>query len=129
MSTSILTSVKKNLGILDDYTAFDDDILMHINTAFSTLRQLGIGPDVGFEIADKTALWDTFTGGDPKLNSVKTYIWIKVRLLFDPPTSSFMIESLKKQADEIEWRLNRDREDVAWVSPTPPAETLYYPEW
>lgn len=117
MIASILTSVKKNLGIDESYTFFDDDILLYINGVFSTLNQLGIGPDDGFAIEDDTATWDTYLADNLKLNSVKTYMYLKVRLLFDPPTTSFAIEALNNQATELEWRLNVVREETAWVDP------------
>jgi hypothetical protein len=116
---SILTSTKKVLGIDDSYAAFDEDIIMHINSVFSTLNQLGIGPDDGFAIEDDTATWDTYLDGDLNKNSVKTYMYLKVRLLFDPPTTSFTQEAMKQQAQELEWRLNVVREDTEWVDPDP----------
>jgi hypothetical protein len=117
---SILTSVKKNLGIDESYTFFDDDILLYINGVFSTLNQLGIGPDDGFAIEDDTATWDTYLADNLKLSSVKTYMYLKVRLLFDPPTTSFAIEALNRQAQELEWRLNVVREETEWVDPNVP---------
>ena len=119
MIDSILTSIKKVLGIDDSYTAFDEDTIMHINSVFSTLNQLGIGPDDGFAIEDDTATWDTYLDGDLNKNSVKTYMSLKVRLLFDPPTTSFTQEAMKQQAQELEWRLNVVREDTEWVDPDP----------
>lgn len=118
MVDSILTSTKKILGIDASYTAFDVDILMHINSVFSTLNQLGIGPENGFAIEDDTSTWDSFLGTDPRLNSVKTYIYLRVRLLFDPPATSFAIEAFKEQAKELEWRLNVLMEETIWVDPT-----------
>jgi len=117
MSDSILTSTKKVLGIEELYTAFDVDILMHINSVFSTLHQLGIGPVDGFFIEDATPTWTTFLGTDPRLNSVKTYVYLKVRILFDPPGTSYLIDSLRNQAEELEWRLNVVRETDDWVNP------------
>jgi hypothetical protein len=110
VSNSILQSTKKVLGIEASYTAFDPDILMHINSAFSTLDQLGVGPEGGFEIFDESATWSDFIGDDPRLNSVKTYVYLKVRLAFDPPGTSYLINALEKQATELEWRLNVVRE-------------------
>lgn len=129
MNSSILTSVKKNLGIAEDYTAFDEDILMHINSVFSTLTQLGLGPIEGFDIADKTAVWSDFLGTNKKLNSVKTYVYLKVRLLFDPPSTSYLIAAMEKQVEEIGWRLNVTREETDWVDPNPPvvADPYYDP--
>lgn len=114
MSDSILTSVKKVLGIAEEYTAFDPDIVLHINSVFSTLNQLGIGPEVGFAIEDKEDLWSDFLGNDIRLNSVKTYVCLRVRLLFDPPATSFVQDSMKRQIEELEWRLNVHRESLAY---------------
>ena len=119
MSNSILTSTKKILGIDDDYTAFDLDIITHINSAFVTLTQLGIGPTNGFMIEDATTTWDAFLGSDIRLNSVKSYVYMRVRLLFDPPTTSYLITALNEQLKELEWRLNVGREETEWVDPTP----------
>lgn len=116
---SILNSVKKVLGIQEDYTAFDVDIVMHINTVFSILHQLGLGPEDGFMIEDDTETWDTFLGDDLRLNSVKTYVYLKVRLMFDPPSTSYLIESFNRQAQELEWRLNVVREGDSWTDPDP----------
>lgn len=118
MSDSILTSTKKALGILEDYTAFDVDILMHINSVFSILNQLGIGPADGFMIEDSTPTWVDFLEEDSRLNLVKSYVYLRVRLLFDPPTTSYLIDSTRKQSEEFEWRLNVYREGTAWVAPT-----------
>lgn len=117
---SILTTTKKVLGIDASYTAFDVDITMHINTVFSTLNQLGIGPENGFAIEDATPTWDAFLGNDPRMNSVKTYVYLRVRLLFDPPTTSYLIDAMKQQLQELEWRISALRESYAWVNPNPP---------
>lgn len=106
MEHSILKSIKKALGIADEYTAFDMDIIMHINSVFSTLHQLGVGPREGFFIEDSQAKWSQFLGTNLNINSVKSYVYLRVRLLFDPPNTSFAVESFKKQAQELEWRLN-----------------------
>jgi hypothetical protein len=119
MLTSILTSIKKSLGIDVSYTAFDEDIIMHINSAFSTLEQLGVGPEGGFAISDATAVWTSFMGTDARLNSVKTYVYLSVRLLFDPPATSYLITAMEKQKEEFAWRLNVTREEVIWVDPDP----------
>ncbi len=104
---SILTSVKKSLGITEEYEHFDADILMHINTALMTLTQIGVGPSSGFTISDKSASWADFLGDDEsQLSGVRTYVFLRVKLVFDPPTSPSAIESLTKQATELEWRLN-----------------------
>lgn len=108
---SILTSIKKLLGIEHDYEHFDKDIIMHINAALMTLNQLGVGPKEGFLITGDTETWDRFLGGFNNLEAVKTYVYLKVRMVFDPPSSSVM-ESLKRQADEYEWRLLTQSEFV-----------------
>lgn len=122
MSDSILLSVKKTLGLEEDYTAFDQDVMMHINSVFSTLNQLGVGPVDGFMIDDATSNWADFLGGDLNLNNVKTYIYLRVRLLFDPPTMAYLVTSLAEQVKELEWRLNTHREALDWVSPNPPID-------
>ena len=106
MSESILTSIKKLLGIDEDYTFFDADVLMHINTVFMILYQLGVGPSTPFSISDKSAVWSDFVGNATDLAGVKTYIFLKVKLVFDPPQSSAAIEAIKQNAAELEWRLN-----------------------
>ena len=120
METSILKSVKKILGVEATYTAFDLDILTHINTAFSTLTQLGIGPVNGFMIEDDTPTWSTFLGTDLQLNNVKTYVYLKVKYLFDPPGTSFHMTAIENQIRELEWRLNVHREETAWIDPMAP---------
>jgi len=119
MANSILTSTKKVLGLADDYDAFDVDVIMHINSVFFTLNQLGIGPPEGFAIEGKDASWDDFISDVNMLNAVKTYMYLRVRLLFDPPTTSFAIDAMKKQVEELEWRLNVHREGVItpWTDP------------
>lgn len=108
---SILTSIKKMLGITEEYTHFDADLIMHINSVFVTLRQLGVGPKEGFRIEDKTSLWSDFISEDDmRFESVKTYIYLKVRLLFDPPLNSAVIESINRISNELEWRLNIEAE-------------------
>lgn len=115
---SILNTIKKLLGISEIYTAFDVDIITCINSAFTTLNQLGIGSKNGFYITDETATWDSFIGNDPRLNSVKTYLYLKTRMLFDPPSTSFVIDAIEKQIREHEWRLSAQREsDVVMVLP------------
>lgn len=103
---SILTSVKKMLGIAEEYTHFDADLIMHINSVFMILAQLGVGPSEGFFIEDDTATWDEFVQGKKEINSVKSYVGLKVRLLFDPPSSSAAMEAANRLIEEFEWRLN-----------------------
>lgn len=104
---SILTSIKKLLGIEADYEHFDVDIIAHINSVFMILTQIGVGPSEGFIIEDETATWSDYLPDSDliKLSAVKTFIHLKVRLLFDPPSSS-VAEQINKQLSELEWRLN-----------------------
>lgn len=102
---SILDTIKKMLGIESDYTHFDIDIITNINTAFLNLQQIGVGPKSGFSITDNTAKWSDYISGE-NLEAVKTYIYLKVRLLFDPPTNAFLVDAMERQIREIEWRLN-----------------------
>ena len=112
MTNSILISTKKILGIAADYTEFDLDVITHINSAFNTLHDLGVGPVEGFAIEDAVAEWGDFLGGDVRLNRVRSYIYLRTRLLFDPPTTSFAITALENQAKEMEWRLNAVTEPI-----------------
>lgn len=116
---SILTSVKKTLNLDESYTFFDPEITLHINSVFSTLTQLGVGPSTGFEIEDKTATWDDFLEGDARFNFVKTYMYLRVRLLFDPPGTGYLVDAYQKQVDQFEWRINVVREGDDWVPGTP----------
>lgn len=122
MEPSILNSTKKILGVGEADTSFDVDITFHINSVLSVLNQVGIGPSDGYMIEDDTATWDAFIGTDPRLNLVKTYLYLKVRLLFDPPSTSYAIDAMKKQIAEFEWRLNVMREGESWTDPTIPVE-------
>lgn len=103
---SILTSIKKLLGIVEDYTQFDADIIMHINSVLSLLKQIGIGPINGFSISDSSEKWSDFIGDNTEHQMVVSYIYLKVRLLFDPPTSSILLQSINDQIKEYEWRLS-----------------------
>lgn len=105
VASSILNTTKKALGLAEDYDYFDSTIIMHINSVFSTLHQLGVGPKNGFMIEDDVPIWGQFIGLSPFINSVKSLMYVRVRLLFDPPATSFAIEALEKQALEFEWRL------------------------
>ena len=102
---SILTSVKKMLGIQEDYEHFDPEIIMYINSAFMILNQLGVGPEEPFVIENKMDYWDDFIEPE-KIELVKTYVYMRVRLMFDPPASGFLVDSLNKQIQEYEWRMN-----------------------
>ena len=106
MTDSILNSVKKVLGLDADYKAFDEDVIMHINTVFSVLHQVGASPSEGLTILDETSTWSDFIKDVQHVNMVKTYVYLKVRLVFDPPTSSFALTSMEKQAEQLEWRLS-----------------------
>lgn len=111
--TSILQSIKKLLGIPEDYDHFDSDIIIHINSAFSVLAQLGVGSEDGFSINDETAKWDEFIPDENQLlQNVKTYVYLKVRIVFDPPLSSAVLECLKEQIKELEWRLQVASENL-----------------
>ena len=103
---SILTSIKKMLGITEEYTHFDQDIIMHINSVFMTLTQLGVGSSEGFSIEDSSSTWDDFVEDRSKIESIKSYMYLKVKLLFDPPLSSAVTESMNRMISEFEWRLN-----------------------
>ena len=102
---SILTSIKKMLGIAEEYTHFDADLIMHINSVLSILTQIGVGPAEGFSIKDYSSMWEDFITEDSKLELVKSYIYMKVKLLFDPPLSSSVIESMNRIISELEWRI------------------------
>lgn len=115
MEQSILKNVKKVLGLAPTYTPFDEDVIMHINAAFTVLAQLGVGPIEGFMIEDDTKVWEDFmlaAGTEYSLSLIKTYIYLKVKVLFDPPGTSFLLESANNQIKEYEWRLNVVREYV-----------------
>lgn len=102
---SILTSIKKMLGIVEEYEHFDPDLIMHINSALSVLTQIGVGPSEGFQIRDANDVWDDFIPDGRKLQLVKSYLYLKVKLLFDPPQSSAAMTSINQQISEFEWRL------------------------
>ncbi len=127
MEQSILKSTKNLVGVADDDTSFDLALITHINSAFSNLNDLGVGPQGGFVIEDDTTTWDEYFPGidDPaklkvQLSKVKTVIFLRVRMLFDPPTIGYLIDAMKGQLQEAEWRLNVNREETEWVDPMPP---------
>lgn len=126
MEQSILTSTKKILGVAADDPSFDLDIMTHINTAFSTLHDLGVGPVHGFAIEDATPVWTDFLKGTvfeqsiSQLNKIKTCVYLHTRLLFDPPTTAHLLGAVEKQLQETQWRLSQARENVLWVDPDPP---------
>lgn len=109
---SILISVKKMLGITAEYTHFDVDIIIHINSVFMILNQLGVGPTEGFSISSDVETWDEFTNDNLTIESVKSYMYLKVGLLFDPPASSNVLEARNRLVSELEWRLNAISEDT-----------------
>lgn len=101
---SILQSIKKLLGITEDYDVFDTDIIMHINSVLMILNQIGVGPSEGFTISDELATWEDFLGKDTNAEAVKTYVYLRVKLLFDPPNSSIVSEAMNRTISELEWR-------------------------
>ena len=123
MTDRILESVKKVLGIAPEYLAFDQDIVMHINSAFSVLHQLGVGHDEPFMIEDETATWTEFLGTERGVNSVKSYVYLRVRLLFDPPATSFALGAMEKQIEELGWRISTYMEGVRHPYVEPVVET------
>lgn len=106
MSDSILDTIKQLLGIEAEDTAFDTDVIVHINSALMTLNQLGVGPSAAFSIQDKDDIWEDFLKKSTDLEAVKTYIYLKVRTVFDPPSSSAVLEAMNRNISELEWRLN-----------------------
>lgn len=118
MEQSILKSTKKILGLEAEYTAFDLDILTHINSILMVLTQIGIGPAEGFEVEDDSATWGDFLGENAvRYSPIKTYVYLRVRILFDPPQTSYVIQALNEQIRELEWRLNINRESTDYVDP------------
>lgn len=119
---SILTTVKRTLNLAEDYTYFDQDVITHINSVFGTLWQLGIGPSTGFEIENKDSIWSEFMDDDLTLSPVKSYMYLRVRVLFDSPANSWTLDAMQEQIKELEWRLNVVREDV--LLPSTPEEII-----
>lgn len=111
MEESILNTVKKMLGLAEDYDAFDVDVVVGINSAFLTLKQLGVGPEEGFSITGSEEKWSNFLGAESALlGAVKQYIYLKTRMLFDPPSTSSHIDALKSAISELEFRLTVEAE-------------------
>lgn len=106
MDSSILTSIKKLLGIAEEDKTFDQDIIIHINSVLAILCQLGIGPNTGFMIEDDSAIWSDFLGESANLTLVQSYVYMKVRLMFDPPTIGTVADAINKSISELEWRIN-----------------------
>jgi hypothetical protein len=121
VADSILTSTKKMLDVPEEVEDFDLVITTHINSVFMILSQLGIGPATGFAIEDDSTTWDAFLGDDLLKNSVRTYMYLRVKYLFDPPTTSYLQDAVKQQITELEFRLNVLWETTGWVDPTPPS--------
>lgn len=119
MITSILTSVKKVLGLDASYTAFDEDIILYINTALSRLHRMGVGPENGYAIEDATPTWEDFIGTDPVLNMVKGLVCLYVKLRFDPPPTSYAMQAAQEQINEKEWLITQYMEETNWVDPRP----------
>lgn len=118
---SILTSVKKLIGIAEDDDAFDTDVIMHINSSFLVLSQLGVGPDEGFYINDDTAVWTDFIPDNMLLlNYVKTFVYLKAKLVFDPPSSSIAVQSMQEMVREHEWRIVHENEKNTGSGSTTP---------
>lgn len=113
MEESILNSLKKMLGMPSEFTAFDTDLLIHINSIFMTLHQLGVGPEEVFRISGQSETWASFLTNsrtETDLNGVMDYMYLKLRILFDPPSSSYVLSSLERQMEEYEWRLTLQAE-------------------
>lgn len=109
MGDSILNNLKKMLGIDTEFNAFDQDLIIHINSVFMTLHQLGVGPVQVFRISGNGETWSSFLAdsrSENDLSAVKDYIYLKLRILFDPPSSSYVLSALESQMKELEWRLN-----------------------
>lgn len=120
MEESILTTTKKILGLPEDHTEFDLDVITHINSVFSDLTQMGVGPVDGFDIQDATPDWTSYISDDVVLlNSIKTYVYLRVRLLHDPPTTSYVLAAAEKQIEKLEWRISVHRESTEWTDPNP----------
>jgi hypothetical protein len=118
MEESILLSTKKILGIAPEYDAFDLDVIAHINSALATLEQLGIGPEFGYSVTDSDDTWDDFLGTmaeEPRFNMIQSYVYLHVKMLFDPPTLGFLIEAHNKQLNEMQFRLSVMRDDFVHV--------------
>lgn len=112
MTDSILVTIKKMLGVGDSYTPFDTDIMVHTNSAILNLTQMGIGPKEGFIVTDYDQKWSDFLTNEVNLEAAKTYIYLQVKMLFDPPTNSFVMDSMEKQCEKLLWRMNVQAESV-----------------
>lgn len=118
MEQSILKSTKQVLQIGPDDESFDLAIMTHINSAFSTLNDLGVGPEDGFTIEDDVPVWmDFYTDSASQLNQIKVFVFLHSRMLFDPPTTTFHLSAMEKQLEQLTWRINVKREETAWIDP------------
>lgn len=128
ITKSILLTIKKMLGVAEEYHAFDLDIIIDINSVFLTLNQLGVGPLLPYSIAGTEETWSDFLGDQEQfMAGVQTYVYLKTRLLFDPPTNSFLVDSMKKQCDEFEWRFTvqpKNQQEVSYVETFKPTISL-----
>lgn len=121
MTQSVLLTIKKMLGIAEEYHAFDLDIITHINSVFLFLYQFGVGPDTPYQITDETQEWSEF---QTEIPGIPTYVYLRVRLLFDPPTNSFLVDSMKEQIKEFEWRFDMQHEYGPKPAPEPTPEEI-----
>lgn len=104
---SILSTIKKLLGIDEDYAHFDPDIIIYINSAISALRQIGVGPSEGYSIVGAEETWEDYLKEKlPLLTDATNYIYLKTRIIFDPPANSFVLDAIERTIKELEWRLN-----------------------
>jgi hypothetical protein len=116
MGESILATIKKMLGLEADYTPYDTDIIILINSAFMTLNQLGVGPQEGFAIKDYSSKWDDFVTNNVMINSVQEYVYMKTKMVFDPPQNSYVMDAMKDRCKEYEVRMNMQAESVEHFS-------------
>ena len=133
MTDSILLATKRTLGLADDYVVFDQEIILHINSVLGTLTQLGIGPELGFMITGDTETWEDLIGPGPavdsyeiRYNMVKSYMYLRVRMVWDPPSVGYVLTAWQEQIKELEWRINTAREDIVhpYVPPPPPIDPI-----
>lgn len=125
MSNSIFDTIKESLGIDVANTEYDTEVKMHINSALSTLTQLGVGPRAGFTVKDKEDRWVEFIGLNSQLNAVQTYVHLRCKLLFDPPGQGFVVTSIKQQIEELEWRLNVTVDNEIHPPPLSPPDVIF----
>lgn len=120
-SPSIVESIKEALGLAKDYNPFDPELIMHINSVLGDLHQLGVGPEPGFEVTGPDETWNHFLGGDKRLNMVKSYVYLSVRMLWDPPSVGYVLTSIEKKLEKMEWRITTAQDDITY--PLPPDST------